>query len=112
MCLPPPASTTPAMTDVTPLPFDLPAVQRKKLTVCFDGGQLSSDGGLLVLRGAERRLGIADRLAGAVRGRRDPTRIAHAMWQFLEPGGVAICCGHEDGDALRRARPAPVRHRA
>ena len=41
------------MTDLTPLPFDLPAVCRKKLTVDFDGGNQSSDAGLLLLRGAE-----------------------------------------------------------
>jgi hypothetical protein len=40
-----------------PLPFDLPAVRRKKLTVDFDGGNQSSDGGLLLLRQAERKLG-------------------------------------------------------
>ena len=34
------------MTDDTPLPFDLPAVCRKKLTVDFNGGTQSSDGGL------------------------------------------------------------------
>ena len=42
------------MTDDTPLPFDLPAVHRKKLTVDFDGGTQSSDAGLLLLREAER----------------------------------------------------------
>ncbi len=96
------------MTDVTPLPFDLPAVQRKKLTVCFDGGQLSSDGGLLVLREAERRLGIADRLAGAFRDRRDPTRIAHEMCELLKTRVFAICCGHEDGNDLDRLRHDPL----
>jgi hypothetical protein len=46
------------MTDNTPLPFDLPSVCRKKLTVDFDGGNQSSDGGLLLLRQAERKLGV------------------------------------------------------
>jgi hypothetical protein len=45
-----------------PLP-DLSPVNGKSLIVRFDGGQLSSDGGLLALREVERRLGIADRLA-------------------------------------------------
>jgi hypothetical protein len=35
----------------TPLPFDLPAVRRKKLTVDFDGGNQSSDAGLLLFAG-------------------------------------------------------------
>jgi hypothetical protein len=41
------------MIDDTPLPFDLPAVCRKKLRVDFDGGNQSSDAGLLLLREAE-----------------------------------------------------------
>ena len=45
------------MTDDTLLPFHLPAVQRKKVTAAFDGGLISSDGGLVLLREAERRLG-------------------------------------------------------
>ncbi|WP_373503657.1 transposase [Aestuariivirga sp.] len=40
------------------LPFDLPAVCRKKVSANFDGGAISSDGGLLLLREADRRLGL------------------------------------------------------
>ena len=47
---------TAAMTDDTPLPFDLPALDRKKLTVDFNGGTQSSDAGLL--REVERKLGV------------------------------------------------------
>ncbi len=54
------------MTDNTPLPFDLPSVRRKKLTVDFEGGNQSSDGGLLLLRQAERKLGVCRRLADAM----------------------------------------------
>jgi hypothetical protein len=51
------------MNDDTLLPFDLPSVRRKKLTVDFAGGNQSSYGGLLLLRAAERRLGVCRRLA-------------------------------------------------
>ena len=47
------------MTEDTFLPFDLPAVSRKKVTADFAGGSISSDGGLVLLRGAERRLRLA-----------------------------------------------------
>ena len=40
------------------LPFELPAVSRKKVSVAFDGGMLSSDAGVLVLRDVEKRLGL------------------------------------------------------
>jgi hypothetical protein len=36
------------MTDDTPLPFDLRSVRRKKLTVDFEGGNQSSNGGALL----------------------------------------------------------------
>jgi hypothetical protein len=50
------------MTDDTLLPFDLPAVRRKKLTVDFDGGNQSSDAGLLLLREDGRLPSAAERL--------------------------------------------------
>ena len=59
------------MTEDTPLPFDLPAVQRKKVTADFAGGSISSDGGLVLLRAAERRLALAETLAGCIREWRD-----------------------------------------
>ena len=65
------------MNDDTLLPFDLPSVRRRKLTVDFDGGNQSSDGGLLLLREAERRLGVCARLAAAMPDRRDASRIEH-----------------------------------
>jgi hypothetical protein len=63
------------MIDNTILPFSFPAVARKKITADFDGGRLTSDGGVMLLSMAERRLGIADRLARIFPDHRDPTRI-------------------------------------
>ena len=57
------------MTDDTPLPFDLSAVQRKKLTIDFDGGNQSSDAGLILLRQAEKKLGVCQRLGRHARSR-------------------------------------------
>jgi hypothetical protein len=51
------------MTDGNLLPFCFPAVHRKKITAAFDGGRISSDGGVMLLAQADRRLGIAERLA-------------------------------------------------
>jgi hypothetical protein len=96
------------MTDDRPSPFDLPAVRRKKLTADFDGGSLSSDGGLLLLREAERGLGIARRLAGAIRDRRDPTRIGHELPELLKTRMFAIACGYEDANDLDRLRHDPL----
>ena len=86
------------MTDATPLPFDLPAVARKKLTVDFDGGNQSSDAGLLLLRAAEKKVGVCARLGRAMRDRRDPSRIHHAMVELVSARVLAIACGYEDGN--------------
>jgi hypothetical protein len=42
------------MDEDIPLPFDLPAVARKKLSAAFDGGRITSDGGVMLLAQAER----------------------------------------------------------
>ena len=70
------------MTDATPLPFDLPSVRRKKLTVDFDGGNQSSNAGLLLLGQAERKFGVCRRLADAMPDRRDASRIRHEMFSI------------------------------
>ena len=64
----------------------------------FDGGAISSDGGLLLLREADRRLGLTRMLASCVEDRRDPSRISHAVEEMLLFRMMAIACGHEDAD--------------
>jgi hypothetical protein len=63
------------MTDPMPPPPGLSAVSGKAVVAKFDGGLLSSDGGILLLREAEQRLRVADRLAACMvdpRARVDP----------------------------------------
>ena len=69
------------MSEDSLLPFELPSVARKKLSVGFDGGQLSSDAGVLVLRGVEKKLGLAARLASCIRDRRKAERIDEYLQQ-------------------------------
>ena len=94
--------------DRSAAPFDLPAVRRKKLTVDFAGGNQSSDAGLLLLREAERRLGVCRRLAEAMPDRRDPDRIRHAMFEMVMARAAAIACGHKDAIDLDRLRHDPL----
>ena len=96
------------MMNATPLPFDLPAVRRKKLTVDFYGGNQSSDAGLLLRRGAEKKIGVCARLAGAMRDRRDPIRSRHAMFELVSARVLAIACGYEDGNNLDWLRHDPA----
>jgi hypothetical protein len=96
------------MIDDSLLPFSLPSVHRKKITAAFDGGRLSSNGGAMLLGLAERRIGIADRLAAEIADRRDPTRVLHALSDILRARILAIACGYEDADDLDHLRSDPA----
>jgi hypothetical protein len=97
-----------AMTDDTLLPFSFPAVRARKITAAFDGGRLTSDGGVMLLAMAERRLGVADRLARCFPDRRDPTRILHTRSDMIRARIHAIACGYEDADDLDFLRADPA----
>jgi hypothetical protein len=96
------------MTDDTLLPFDLPAVCRKKVTAAFDGGLISSNGGLVLLREAERRLGLAELLAGCIRDRRDPALITHGLAGMFRFRMLAVACGYGDADDCDALRSDPL----
>lgn len=96
------------MTDDTLLPFSFPAVCAKKFTAAFDGGRITSDGGVMLLAAAERRLRLADRLAAAIHDPRDPARVTHGVADILRARIFAIACGYEDANDLDRLRFDPA----
>src|SRR5271157_369547 len=89
------------------LPFHFPAVACKKVVAAFDGGRITSDGGVLLLAAAERRLGIADKLADLISDPRDPNLVKHSVADILRARILAIACGYEDGNDLDRLRFDP-----
>ena len=64
------------MSDATAGSFSFPAVRRKKVCAAFDGGRLTSDGGVMLLAAIERRVGIAHRLAALITG---PALVTHSV---------------------------------
>ncbi len=100
-------AATPAMTENALLPFAFPPVQRKKLVAAFDGGRLTSDGGMMLLAAAERRLGIVDKLAALITDARDPALVTHSVGDILRARILAIACGYEDGNDLDHLRGDP-----
>ena len=95
------------MDSITTEPFGFPTVGRKTLTAAFDGGRLTSDGGVMLLAVAERRLGICDRLATLIADPRDPSRVVHPLADILRARILAIACGYEDADDLDHLRHDP-----
>jgi len=92
----------------TDLPFDLPSVSRKKVSAAFDGGRITSDGGVLLLAQADRRLGIVERLAGLIADPRRADLVTHTVASILRARVLAIACGYEDENELDRLRGDPA----
>ncbi len=86
----------------------LSPVENKELCARFDGGRLSSDGGVLLLRGIERRLGLAARLACCLSDTRDPASTTHSYADMIGARLFAIACGYEDCDDLDVLRFDPA----
>jgi hypothetical protein len=101
-------AATPAMTDDNRPSFNLPSVSRKKVTAAFDGGRLSSDGGVMLLALADRRRVIADTLATLIADHRVPSHITHTVADVLRARMQAACCGYHDGNDFDRLRFDPA----
>jgi hypothetical protein len=98
----------PATDDDTLLPFSLPSIWQKKVTAEFDGGPISSDGGVLLLAGADKRLGLIESLTAIIPDHRDPDLITHTMADILRARVFAIACGYLDADDLDDLRKHPA----
>ena len=96
------------MNDPTlPLP-GLSPVWGKSVVAKFDGGLLSSDGGVLALREVEQRLRVADRLAGCIKDPRSPAAITHSLADIIGFRLMMIAAGYEDGNDASDLRGDPV----
>jgi hypothetical protein len=96
------------MTDSIPFLPGLSPVAGKELCARFDGGRLSSDGGVLLLRGIEHGLGLADVLASCMADERDPSNTRHSHADMIRARMFAIACGYEDCDDLDGLRFDPA----
>lgn len=86
----------------------LSPVAGKQVEVAFEGGMLSSDAGVLLLREVESKLKIADRLAARLPEWRDPRFITHAIADMMRFRIFAIAAGYQDGDDCDALRADPI----
>jgi len=98
----------PAKVELIPSLPGLSPVGGKPVIARFDGGQLSSDGGLLVLREVERRLDVAGRLAACIADPRDPGRVVHGLDEIIRFRLLMIAAGYEDGNDADQLRTDPM----
>ncbi len=98
----------PASGTETLVPFSPPSLGKKKITAAFDAGQISSDGGVLLLAGADQHLGLIETLAALIPDPRDAAPITHSLADILRARVFAIACGHPNADDLDDVRKDPA----
>lgn len=93
------------MTDCNELFIEFPGFGSRKIQADFGGGDVSSDGGVLLVRQVDRRLGLTQRLSELLPDPRDPDRITHSLETLLQQRIYGLALGYEDlndHDALRQ----------
>lgn len=84
------------------------AVGRRRIEVGFDGGEVTSDTGLLLLRQVERRLGLLKAAARVLPDPRNPFFVVHTTEQLLRQRVFGLCQGYEDLNDHDRLRCDPA----
>jgi hypothetical protein len=82
--------------------FDRPVVAQ------FDQSQGSSDGGAILLKAADQRLGLTEILADCLKDERQAGKIDHEIGELLMQRVMAIACGYEDCNDAARLASDPV----
>src|SRR5262245_5695470 len=85
--------------------LDFPILGRREIVADFDGGDITSDGGALLLRKVEQLTGILRQFAACFTDHRDPDLIEHTVGELVAQRVFALALGYEDlndHDDLRR----------
>jgi len=96
------------MTQCNGLPLAFSSLGRKKIHADFSGGHLSSDGGAILLREVDKRLGLIDALAGCFSDSRDLGKTRHTLRTLLAQRVFAIALGYEDLNDHDQLRDDPL----
>ena len=83
-------------TECKPKQFEFHALGRREVVGCFDGGRISSDGGGLLLREVDARIGMMGRLAGCFVDYRNPESVEHPVQALLAQRIYGLSLGYED----------------
>jgi hypothetical protein len=88
--------------------LSVPLLARKSVTVDCDGGDLSSDAGLIPLALSDQRLGLTAALAAAIHDARDPRRIDHTLHDLIRQRVYMMAQGYFDANDANALRDDPL----
>tara|TARA_B100000676_G_C18019843_1_gene811931 strand:- start:313 stop:1626 length:1314 start_codon:yes stop_codon:yes gene_type:complete len=84
------------MTKCTQEPLRFPSFDRRLVEGGFEGGNVSSDGGVMLIRQADRFLGLCQSIDKVLVDSRDPSRISHSQLDLIRQRIYGIALGYED----------------
>ncbi len=94
------------MTDCTSLSFEFPACRKRRVWADFSGGDITSNGGVLLLRQADRLIGLTASVARRLVDSRQRGKVEHCFAALLRQRVFALALCYEDVNdhaALRHA---------
>src|SRR5215831_10124584 len=89
-------------------PLHLAPVGDKVVDLDFDGGLLSSDAGLMLLKDPDEQLGLTRALAAVLKDARDPRRVHFTWHDLLKQRVLQIAAGYEDANDANTLRHDPI----
>lgn len=88
--------------------LSLPLGSRKPVLLDWEGGELTSDAGLLLVAGADRALRLTERLAAEIQDPRAPAQLRHPLLALLRQRIYQIALGYEDANDAQTLRHDPL----
>jgi hypothetical protein len=83
-------------TECNPTQLEFHALGRRDVIGRFDGGRITSDGGGLLLREVDQRLGVLARMAGCFSDYRNRLLIEHSVQTLVSQRVYGLALGYED----------------
>jgi hypothetical protein len=96
------------MTECTQSSFSFAALDRREVVVEFNGGDITTDAGGLLLREVDRQLGLTERLAACFTDHRRPDLIEHTVPQLVAQRLYGLALGYEDLNDHDQLRADPL----
>jgi hypothetical protein len=81
---------------------------RQPVVARFDQAHASSDGGAVLLKALDDRLGVTRRLAASLVDRRQPGKVQHELIELVRQRVYGIACGYADGNDAARLAEDPL----
>jgi len=95
-------------TDCIPHQFEFQGMTRRTVVAAFDGGTLSSDGGVLLLAEVDRRLGLLELFAACFKDHRNPDLVEHSIEELVRQRVFGLALGYEDLNDHDELRTDPL----